>query len=179
MGTNKLLADLNGTPVVAHTCRAADAAGLPMLVVTGHEAERVSAALPTGTQTIFAPDYAEGMGASLAAGIRALPDGWDAAVVMLGDMPLVPPRLLERLAKTVTAESIAVPVRAGRQGNPAAWGRRFFPELAALTDDRGGKALLRRHEDAITAVEAGTDAIFMDADTPEALAAIRKAAGAA
>lgn len=176
MGANKLLADLGGAPVIAHTCRAAAEADLPLLVVTGHEPAAVRAGLPPETATAFAEDYRAGMGASLATGVTAVPDHWTAAIVMLGDMPLIPSVLLRKLAAAATPENIVVPQRSGRKGNPVCWGRAFFPELAALTGDRGGKLILQHHPAAVRFVAADTDAIFMDADTPDSLEDIRKAA---
>ena len=52
------------------------------------------------------------------------------------------------------------------------WAKKLFPELRALQGDRGGAAVIRRHEDLLTLLEVNPREL-QDADTPEALAAIR------
>jgi molybdenum cofactor cytidylyltransferase len=93
--------------------------------------------------------------------------------VLLGDMPLVAPDELAAIAAAVDGpEAVAVPVHAGRRGNPVGFGRAWFPRLAALTGDRGARALIAGA--AVTEVPAGPE-VLLDCDTPEALAALRLA----
>ncbi len=169
-GPNKLTALIDGRPVVAHAADAALAAGLPLLVVTGDRAAEVRAAL-AGRDLIFvdAPDYAEGMAASLRAGIAAVPAAWDAVLVLLGDMPRLRPATLAALA---AAPGIVVPQFNGRNGNPVRWPRRHFPALAALTGDTGGKALFAGLD--IDLLSVDDPGILADVDTPHALAALQR-----
>nr|WP_207791353.1 nucleotidyltransferase family protein [Sphingosinicella soli] len=174
MGANKLLADLGGKPVLAHVLGALRAAGLPAIVVTGHaEAEIAATAAQFGFPSVHAARYAEGLSRSLAAGIAAAPADWSAALVLLGDMPGVTAEHIETLAAAAGAGRIAVPVHDGKRGNPVAWGRRYFTRLRGIDGDVGGKALLAEFADDIVEVPLESDAIFMDVDTPEALAAAR------
>ncbi|MEM8827693.1 MAG: molybdopterin-binding/glycosyltransferase family 2 protein, partial [Pseudomonadota bacterium] len=174
MGSNKLTAALGDSTVLGTTVNAVRDAGLPHIVVTGHDAAAARAVLPESTHIVHAARYEEGMAASLRAGLAAMPDDWDAVIVMLGDMPLIPAALLQDLAAAALhAHAIVAPTFAGRRGNPVLWGRAHIPDLKRLTGDFGGKALLAERQDRIVDIDAGTDAIFMDADTPEALAAIR------
>ncbi|MBV7257539.1 nucleotidyltransferase family protein [Pacificimonas sp. WHA3] len=176
MGRNKLVEPLGRDTVIGTTIAAAHDAALPVLVVTGHDAGRTRAALPANVLTVHAQDHADGMGASLAAGIRAVPPDWDAAIVMLGDMPLVEARLLRALAGAARdSGSICLPVHSGKRGNPLLWGRDHFAALAGLAGDVGGKAVLAERQEHIIEVDAPSDAIFMDGDTPDALDAIRQA----
>lgn len=174
MGANKLLADLGGKPVLAHVLEAMKEAGLPAIVVTGNaEAEIAAMADRFGFPSIHAARYADGLSQSLAAGIAAVPDDWSAGLVMLGDMPGVSAEHIAGLAVAADANRIAVPVHNGKRGNPVAWGRRYFARLRGLEGDVGGKALLAEFADDIVEVPIESDAIFMDVDTPEALAAAR------
>jgi len=66
---------------------------------------------------------------------------------------------------------VVVPVADGRRGNPVLWGRRFFAELARVTGDQGGRAVLAAYPEAVFEVPAEDDAVHLDLDTPEALAA--------
>ncbi len=92
---------------------------------------------------VHATDWADGMGASLATGMRAVPAHWSGAIICLGDMPFIPADLLRRLAAGLDGpDRVVVPVHDGRRGNPVGWGCAWFPRLAALTGDRGARALL-------------------------------------
>jgi molybdenum cofactor cytidylyltransferase len=175
-GENKLMADLGGRPVLAYTLDAIEAAGLePPIVVTGHAREEVEAILGGRSAiVVHAPDYAEGLAHSLAAGVAAIPDSWDAAIIALGDMPAVDPDTFRALAHAVTPDGIAAPVYEGKRGNPVAWGRRFFPRLGAIEGDVGGKALLAEFSAEIAEVECRAG-ILDDIDTPDALQAARRA----
>lgn len=184
---NKLLiADQAGVPMVARVADAVLASGVrPIVVVTGHAAEEVRAAL-AGRDLGFAhnPDHAQGLSGSLRAGLDALEgldaregrdapgDGVDAALVCLGDMPLISPALIERLVAAYDAEegrAIIVPTVGGRQGNPILWDRRFFPAMRAVTGDVGARHLLGEHAEAVHEVAMENDAALRDFDTPDQL----------
>ena len=170
---HKLLADLDGRPVVAHVIDALAAAGLPSpLVVLGHAAADVRAAVGERATFVTADDYANGMSRSLAAGLAAAPASWDAALIVLGDMPRVTPATLAALVAAVTADTVVVPSFDGRRGNPIGWGRALWPRLAAVTGDSGGRALLASVP--VTEVAAESNGIFIDVDTPAALTALSR-----
>lgn len=177
-GPNKLLETLRGRPLVRHAVEAAVRAGLSdVVVVTGHQSAAVEAALE-GLPVRFAPnaDFADGLSTSLRAGLGALGDDFDGAVVMLGDMPGVTPTLVRRLAEAydpVIGAHVVAPVRGGRRGNPVLWGRRFFPDLSRVDGDLGGRHLLELHPEAVREVEADDDGALIDVDTPEMLAALK------
>lgn len=156
--------------MVVRSARAAAAAGLPLLAVLGYDAAAVRAAIADALPATFvlAPDHARGMGATLAAGARAVPPDWTGLLICLADMPWVEAATLAALAAALTGpESAAVPVHAGRRGNPAAFGRAWLPRLAALDGDTGARALLA--DARVVEVPAGPG-ILRDADTPAALA---------
>jgi len=174
---NKLIADIAGKPMVRRVAETALAsAARPVLVVTGHMAAEVGAALSGLDVTPVAnPDYATGLASSLKAGIRAVPAGCDGALVLLGDMPRISPEVVGALleAHAGAPERIVVPVHESRQGNPIIWPRRYFTELLQLEGDAGAKRLIAAHRDAVCESEIATDAIFVDVDTPEALRGVR------
>lgn len=174
-GSNKLLADLGGRPVVAHVRAAIADAGLPPpVVVLGNMAEPVRAALDGPAIFTTAPDFAEGLSRSLRAGIAAVPADWDSAIICLGDMPRIGAALLRTMAAAFRGGSeIVVPSWNGKRGNPVLWSRAHFPALATLSGDVGGKALLAELADHVTELPVDSDGILADIDTPEALAAAR------
>jgi molybdenum cofactor cytidylyltransferase len=173
-GPNKLLAELNGKAlvrIVAEQVLASQASRV--VVVTGHQADRVKEAL-RGLKVHFVhnPEFALGLAGSVKAGIAAVPDTADGAVVCLGDMPLIDARLIDRLIAAFAPDRgalIAVPVSDGRRGNPVLWSRRFFAELMTLDGDIGARHLIARHAEAVADVPVDGRAAFLDIDTPQAL----------
>ena len=167
----KLLAALDGQPIVRRTAAAARAAGLdPVIAVTGHAADRVGAALAgLGIRLVRNPSYADGLSTSLAAGIRALPAEAPAVIVLRGDMPGVAPGTIRaRVAAFDGPCAALVPTFAGRRGNPVLLGRRLFPDLCDLTGDSGAGALLRGRAD-VAELAVDDPAILADIDTRAAL----------
>ena len=174
---NKLLLTVGGAPMVRHVATTALAGGAnPVIVVTGHEAASVAAALRGLAVTIVAnPDYADGLSTSLRAGLRALPASIDGALIMLGDMPEVEDLGAPPLMAAFTGPAaICVPVRHGRRGNPVLWGSAYFAEMMQLTGDNGAKPLMSRHETHLIEVQVSTDSIFEDVDAPEDLARLER-----
>jgi molybdenum cofactor cytidylyltransferase len=136
MGSNKLLADLGGQPMIRRTVSAMRQAADTTIVVTGRDAGLIEAALD-GLPVTFVhnADYAQGLSTSLRAGIAALTPDTDAAVIALGDMPLVSPDVVRKLIAALSPaehRSICVPVHKGERGNPVLWGRQHFEALSAL-----------------------------------------------
>ncbi len=178
MGSNKLLAELRGRPLIRHAVEVALAStARPVIVVTGKDANEVQAAL-NGLDVRFRHNgnFAQGLSTSLKTGIATVPADSDAAIVMLGDMPGVTPALLDRMiAAFDPAEdrAICVATRHGKQGNPVLWARRFFSEMERIEGDIGAKALIGAYGELVCEVEAEDDAPLTDIDTPEALAAYR------
>jgi len=169
-----LLADASGRAMVARVVDQVLASrARPVLVVTGHQAEAVEAALAgRPVRLVHAEGYESGLSASLAAGIRAVPPEASAALVCLGDMPLVGAAVIDRLLAAYDPDAgrlIVLPTCRGTTGNPMLWDRRFFPEILALTGDAGARRLLERYPDAIAAVEVGDEAVLRDFDTEASL----------
>lgn len=178
-GPNKLLAELDGKKLVRIVAEQALASrASPVIVVTGHQAGEVEAALKgLNVKFVHNPDFADGLATSVKAGIGAVPETADGAVVCLGDMPLIDAKLIDRLVDAFAPDRgslIAVPVAEGRRGNPVLWSRRFFPELMALDGDVGARHLIARHMEAVTEVEVDGKSAFLDIDTPEMLSDARQ-----
>ena len=176
---DKLLTrDPSGQTMIARTLAAVEAGGAdPVLLVLGHDAARLRSACP-GAASVHAADHAEGLAASLRCGVaEAERKGWDAALVCLGDMPLVLPSTLRRLIETWQAArprpDAVLPLWNGRRGNPVLWDRRLFPSLLGLRGDVGARSLLNRSSTAVLALEVEDEAVLQDFDTPERLASFR------
>jgi len=175
-GPNKLLATIDGKPLVRMVAEAALASrAAPVTVVTGHQRAKIEAALAgVDVALVHNPDYAEGLSASLAAGVAGLPADVDGVVVLLADMPAVDAAIIDRLIAAFDpgrGAAIVVATDRGRRGNPVVWSSRFFPALGAVTGDSGGRRLIAANRAAVVEVELGP-AAGLDVDTPEALAAL-------
>ena len=174
---NKLLAAVDGKPMVRWVAEAAIASGSgTVLAVLGHEAERVRQALD-GLPVTFVenPDYAHGISTSVRRGVAALPEDTDGAVICLGDMPRITAAQIDRLIAAynpVEGRALCVPTWQGKRGNPVLIGRRFFSEVHELSGDVGARPLLSQYPELISEVEMGDDAVLIDVDTPQALNAI-------
>ena len=177
-GPNKLLAQIGGRPLVRHVVDAALASrARPVVVVTGHQRDKVEAALAgLAVKFVHNPHFADGLGTSLKSGIAALPPEADGAIVCLGDMPQVDSALIDRLIGAFDPDHgalVVLPTIDGKRGNPVVWSRRFFPDLMAVEGDVGARYLIGRYTEAVAEVPLTGTAALTDVDTPEALEAVR------
>ncbi len=172
---NKLLiADRTGKPMIARVVdNVLSSNARPVLVVTGHQAEQIQHTLGgRPVRYVHAADYAEGLSASLKAGIAAVPEECSAALVCLGDMPLVTGRMINRLLSAYDPDEgrlVVLPTFRGKQGNPMLWDRRFFPEILQISGDSGARFLLGKHLESVAEVEMADDAVLRDFDTTDSL----------
>jgi nicotine blue oxidoreductase len=176
MGRPKALVELNGEPLVSRAVRTlVEGGAAPVVVVLGAEADRVRAVLPAGVRAVEAPDWADGMGASLRAGLSAVAaTDADAAVVHLVDLPGVTAAAVDRLVAVAGADVLARAAYGGRPGHPVLLGRAHWPGVrAAAVGDAGARGYLAGRADVVL-VECGDLADPADVDTPEQLAAFRR-----
>ena len=177
-GPNKLLADIARRPLVRIAAEEALASrAKPVIVVTGHQREQVEKALAgLPVELVHNPDFADGLGTSVRAGIAAVPADADGAIVCLGDMPQVDAGLIDRLIAAFDPDQgalVVMPTFEGRRGNPVLWSRRFFPDLTAIEGDVGARHLIGRYSEAVVEVPLAGKAALVDVDTPEALVGVR------
>ena len=175
---NKLLADIDGKPMVARVAEAVAASrAAPVVAVVGHQADQVQTALADADITIANnPNFADGLSTSLIAGLDALPDDVDGAVICLGDMPRVDARFIDKLIAAfdpLEGRAICVPTFNGKHGNPILLARRFFNEMREITGDRGARHLIDGYHELTCEVEISEDGVLVDIDTPKALEALK------
>ena len=177
-GPNKLLAEIGGKPLVRIAVEEALASrAKPVIVVTGHERERVEAALAgLPVKLVHNREFADGLATSVRTGIASVPAEADGAVICLGDMPQVDGGLIDHLIAAFDPEQGAlgvVPTIDGKRGNPVLWSRRFFPDLMAIEGDIGARRLIGRYGEAVIEVPVTGKAALVDIDTQEALAGVK------
>ncbi|WP_432054910.1 nucleotidyltransferase family protein [Streptomyces sp. bgisy022] len=174
-GHPKALLTHRGRPLVEHAVRVLRAGGCARVhVVLGAAAEevRARAALP-GCVLVDNPEWEQGMGTSLRAGLDSLAGtGARAALVTLVDQPGIGPEAVARvLAAYRAGDSLVSAVYDGVRGHPVLFGDAHWAGIAATaTGDQGARAYLRQHAGALTAVECGDVAAAYDIDTEADLA---------
>jgi len=149
LGRNKLLLKLDGESLVRRAARAALEGGLePVVVVLGHEADRVRLELSgLPVRAVVNPDHAHGVNTSLGAGVAAVSEEAPAVVVLIADMPFVTGAMVARLVEEHrrTRAPLVASDYEGVHAPPTLYARALFPELGGLEGEGGGKSVVRRH----------------------------------
>ncbi len=154
---HKLKAALAGKAVLEHTLDAVRASGLPWhLEDAGHP----------------------GMGDSIAAGVRATPDasGW---LILPGDLPLIQPTSLRRVAAELAHHAVVVPLYQGQRGHPVGFSAICGPLLTILEGNQGAAPVLHAQEaiNAVAFLELDDVGIVTDIDTVQDLARVEQLLG--
>ena len=175
-GGGKLTHAWRGGALIDGALAAAFAAPVrSVTVVTGADANVEAAARARAMRggelqrlrIVHCADHAEGMGATLRAGIASLPDDAAGAYVFLGDMPAIPPAILPALAAALAAgATAAAPRHNGQRGHPVLFSAALFPQLRALTGDQGARDVLRELGSALALVETDDPGVLLDIDRP-------------
>lgn len=184
-GANKLLQPFRGGCVLGAVLAAATAArARPLVIVTGHAAAAVTAAIEgaLGDDVPYAlvhnPEHASGeMASSIKVGVAWLlanAPRAQGALVVPGDMPLLSAAVMDRVAAAGGAAGIAAPRHRGQRGHPVYFGRAVWPEVLALRAGAQMRALLAARAGAIRWVDVDDPGILVDVDTPEALRAAER-----
>ncbi len=173
-GRPKALLDHRGRPLVEHAARVLRDGGCrPVHIVLGAAADSVRARADLAAYGVSVnPDWAQGMGSSLRVGLAALAgEGADAVVVSLVDQPGIGAAAVARLIEAYTAGAdLVAAAYDGRRGHPVLFGAGHWAGIAATAEgDRGARAYLQQHVNALTLVECGDIAEPYDIDTPEDL----------
>jgi molybdenum cofactor cytidylyltransferase len=138
-----------------------------IVVVLGHRADEVREKLK-GRSVIFAlnSDPESEMGASIAAGVKALPEACEATLIALVDHPAVPPAVVSTLIENWQPGSrLIVPTWNARGGHPVLVDLSFKPELLNLDATGGLRKLFDVHQTAVARVPVASPYIARDMDT--------------
>jgi len=175
-GSNKLLQALPagapeaGTPIgLAAAKHLLDALPESIAVVRPRAQKLARILRDAGCNTVVCKNAGDGMGTSLAAGVRSTSDasGW---VVGLADMPFIRPETIRTVAKALhDGAAIAAPSFQGRRGHPVGFARRFYEELSSLHGDNGARQFLEQHPEWVKVFEVDDPGVVRDIDEPSDL----------
>ncbi|ABD55008.1 nucleotidyltransferase family protein [Jannaschia sp. CCS1] len=173
---NKLLLPVGGVPMIRHVVDVYNAATSgSVLVVTGHEASDVAAALDgSGATTVFNPDFAQGQPTSVACGLRNAPEA-RALFIGLGDQPLLTADDLHALLAAHAAADpsrISIPALGDQRGNPIVVPSPLRAPLLADPRSPGCKTFTRTHPEHVQFHVLPSSGFYADVDTPAAYDAL-------
>ncbi len=154
-GSSKLLAAVDGRPVLRHVVESALASRLdPVILILGAGAEQGLKAIEglddPRLRVVFNPSWSSGKASSFEVGLREVPADAPGVVALLGDMPRVPAWLIERVvAEFELSGALTFPIFPGAEGpvkgHPTAYPRELFGEIGRLVGDDTAMAAVRRH----------------------------------
>lgn len=179
-GGGKLLAPYAGGVLVEAAIRAALAAPVERVMVVV-QPDAVTASWAKGERVTAVPcaDWAEGMAASLRAGIVALPADAEGAFVFLGDMPRIPSDIPPKLVEAVRSGApAALPTCEGRDGHPVLFAARLFPDLLTRKGDQGARRIVAALGDQVARTSTPDPGVLIDIDRPEDLDRLQAASPA-
>jgi molybdenum cofactor cytidylyltransferase len=141
-----------------------------VIVVLGFAADEIQKGVSFGgAKVVLNPDFAEGLASSLRVGVRSVNPKSQAAVVGLGDQPLLTAKtvavLIERFQGMGGA--IVAPYLGRRRGNPVLFARHLFGELESAHGDEGAKSVIRSHQNEVVQVEVVDKGVVFDVDSEE------------
>lgn len=173
-GGNKLTATVEGQALIRRALSAVPAEQLSAVAVVTQYPEILDLAREFSFTPVRNDAPEAGVSRSIALGLAALGD-CPGALFLVADQPLLRRESVEALVALWQRQpdGVAALGHGGVRGNPCLFPARLFPELLALQGDRGGSAVIRRHEDVLTLLEVDPREL-QDADTPEALERIRE-----
>ena len=168
-GNNKLAAQLRGRSLILRALEAVPAEQFDTVVVVTQYPEimRLAAEFHFAAVLNEHPEY--GISHTIQLGLTGLRD-CGGVLFQVSDQPLLRRESVAELVRLWkrSPESIAAVGHNGVRGNPCLFPARFFPELLELREDRGGNAVIRRHEEDLMLLEVPTEELY-DVDTVQAL----------
>ncbi|MFL3051446.1 MAG: NTP transferase domain-containing protein [Candidatus Neomarinimicrobiota bacterium] len=169
---NKLLLDYRGVPMIRHICKTVISASFnPIKVITGFEKEKIESVLSDlNLSMVNNNKWHNGISSSIAIGISSLLDGTDGNMIVLGDMPLISEKVLNKLSNTFkleNAKKIVYPLYAGQQANPVIFPKKYFPDIISNKSDLGCKKIIERYKFNALGIDIKSNEVIVDCDEEE------------
>jgi molybdenum cofactor cytidylyltransferase len=170
---NKLMMPFQGKPMLNHVVNASLNSNLTQtFVVVGHQSSEIKNLVQSDDiQCVENEQWETGMASSIVAGISQLKQ-FDGFLILLGDMPLVTPELINEIIFHGSADKIVIPIKDGLHGNPVFFGSKFRDELLTLYGDSGAKKVIQDNLSSMIKIKIQSNTIFKDYDTKESLESV-------
>jgi molybdenum cofactor cytidylyltransferase len=170
---NKLMMPFQGKPMLKHVVNASLNSNMTQtFVVVGHQSSEIKNLVQSDDiQCVENEQWETGMASSIVAGISQLKQ-FDGFLILLGDMPLVTPELINEIIFHGSADKIVIPIKDGLHGNPVFFGSKFRDELLTLYGDSGAKKVIQDNLSSMIKIEIQSNTIFKDYDTKESLESV-------
>jgi len=170
---NKLMMPFQGKPMLNHVVNASLNSNLTQtFVVVGHQSSEIKNLVQSDDiQCVENEQWETGMASSIVAGISQLKQ-LDGFLILLGDMPLVTPELINEIIFHGSADKIVIPIKDGLHGNPVFFGSKFRDELLTLYGDSGAKKVIQDNLSSMIKIKIQSNTIFKDYDTKESLESV-------
>lgn len=172
MGDNKLLLPFQDNTLINVVCKTIiDSYLKPVFVVTGFENKKVVESLPKSIDKIvYNEDWSRGMATSINKAISSLPNNIDGNMIVLGDMPLVTVKTINKLHQVFlnnNGNKIIYADYLGKQANPVIFPRKFFDEILHLNGDKGCKKIIYKNRKSSIGVPIDSSEVIFDCDTKD------------
>ena len=172
MGDNKLLLPFQDNTLINVVCKTIiDSYLKPVFVVTGFENKKVLESLPKSIDKIvYNEEWSRGMATSINKAISSLPNNIDGNMIVLGDMPLVTVKTINKLHQVFlnnNGNKIIYADYLGKQANPVIFPRKFFDEILHLNGDRGCKKIIYKNRKSSIGVPIDSSEVIFDCDTKD------------
>ena len=172
MGDNKLLLPFQDNTLINVVCKTIiDSYLKPVFVVTGFENKKVLESLPKSIdKIIYNEDWSRGMATSINKAISSLPNNIDGNMIVLGDMPLVTVKTINKLHQVFlnnNGNKIIYADYLGKQANPVIFPRKFFDEILHLNGDKGCKKIIYKNRKSSIGVPIDSSEVIFDCDTKD------------
>ena len=172
MGDNKLLLPFQDNTLINVVCKTIiDSYLKPVFVVTGFENKKVLESLPKSIDKIvYNEEWSRGMATSINKAISSLPNNIDGNMIVLGDMPLVTVKTINKLHQVFlnnNGNKIIYADYLGKQANPVIFPRKFFDEILHLNGDKGCKKIIYKNRKSSIGVPIDSSEVIFDCDTKD------------
>ncbi len=172
MGDNKLLLPFQDNTLINVVCKTIiDSYLKPVFVVTGFENKKVLESLPKSIdKIIYNEDWSRGMATSINKAISSLPNNIDGNMIVLGDMPLITVKTINKLHQVFlnnNGNKIIYADYLGKQANPVIFPRKFFDEILHLNGDKGCKKIIYKNRKSSIGVPIDSSEVIFDCDTKD------------
>ncbi len=183
LGINKLLAEVNGVPIIRGVALAAVNSKVDeVIVVLGYETEKVRDAIANlSCRVAINRDYELGQCSSLKTGMNEVNENTQAVLILPGDLAKIDSTSINRVVDSYNLHGgcILCAAHSGKLGHPILLSRELFSEIQQITEEKLGlKAVVSNHRNEIRLVETDSDNALLDIDYPYELNKLTRAARA-